>query len=71
MRHVLEARDPFSDQTALAKLAKITARRTLDQIDGELEKAHLPGIVDTLNNGAERFIRALDAALGAIDHGVD
>src|SRR4030095_3014984 len=58
-------------QAALAKIAKITARRTFDQIDGELEKAHLPGIIDTLNNGAERFICALDAALSAIDHGVD
>src|SRR6266498_4102919 len=58
-------------QAALAKIAKITARRTFDEIDGELEKAHFPGIIDTLNNGAERFICALDAALGTIDHSVD
>src|SRR4029077_16593326 len=58
-------------QAALAKIAKITARRTFDEIDRELEQAHFPGIIDTLNNGAERFVRALNAAPGAIDHGVD
>src|SRR6202035_2517904 len=58
-------------QAALAKIAKITARRTFDEIDRELEQAHFPGIIDTLNNGAERFVCALDAAPGAIDHGVD
>jgi hypothetical protein len=58
-------------QAALAKIAEITARRMFDEIDGELKQAHFPGIIDTLNNGAERFIGAFDAALGAIDHGVD
>src|SRR4029077_155442 len=58
-------------QAALAKIAEITARRPFDKIDCELEQAHFPGIIDTLNNGAERLVCALDAALGAIDHGVD
>ena len=43
-------------QAALAKITKITARRTFDEINRELEQTHFPGIVDTLNNGAEWFI---------------
>src|SRR5512132_1042281 len=58
-------------QAALAKFAKITARRTFDEIYRELEQTHFPGIIDTMNYGAERFICAFDAALGAIDHGID
>src|SRR5258705_13987616 len=58
-------------QAALAKIAKITAGRTFDEIDRELEQAYFPGIIDTLNNGAERFIRALDAVPGATDYGLN
>ena len=58
-------------QAALAKIAEITARRTFDQIDRELEQAHFPGVIHALNDRAERFVCALDAAPGAIDHCVD
>jgi hypothetical protein len=43
-------------QAALAEITKIIARRTFDEIDRELEQTNFPGIIDTLNNGAERFI---------------
>lgn len=39
-------------QTAPAKVAKIAARGAFDQIDGELQQAHLPGVVDTVNDRA-------------------
>src|SRR5882762_8658926 len=58
-------------QATLAKIAEITARGALDQIDGEFQQAHFPGVIHALDNGAESFIFALDAAPGAIDYGLD
>ena len=56
------------DQTALAKIAQIAARRAFDEVDGEFQQAHFPRVVDPLDDGAERFIRALDAMFSASDH---
>ena len=57
-----------SDQTALAKIAEIATGGTFDQIDGEFQQAHFPGVIDTVDHRAERFIRVLDAMSRAIDH---
>src|SRR6476620_3543108 len=47
-------------QTALAKIAEITARGTLHQVDGELEQTNLPRVVYPLYDRAERFVFILD-----------
>ena len=58
-------------QSAFAEIAEIAAGRALHHIDGELEQANFPGVVHTLNHGAERFVCVLHAAFCAIDHCVD
>ena len=63
-------RDP-SDQTALAKIAEITARGTLYQVDRELEQTNFPRVVYALYDRAERFVFVFDLPPGAIDHRVD
>jgi hypothetical protein len=60
-----------SDQTALAKFAEIAARRMFDQIDRKFQQAHFPGVIDTLDDCAERFICALDPAFSTIDYCFD
>ena len=57
-----------SDQTAFAKIVEITARGTLDQVDGELEQTNFPRIVYALDDGAERFVFVFDLAFSAIDY---
>src|SRR5215475_9662110 len=59
------------DETALAKVAEIAARRTLNQIDGELEQANFPCVVYTLYDRAKWFVLIFDLSPRAIDHGVD
>lgn len=58
-------------QPALAKISEIAAGGPFDEIDGEFEQAHFPGVIDTLDNGAEGFICALDPTFGPTDHCVD
>jgi len=59
------------DQTAFAKITEIAAGRALDQIDGEFQQANFPRVVHAVNDRAERFVFALYALPGAVDHGVD
>jgi len=56
-------------QATLAKIAEITPRGALDQIDGEFQQAHFPGVIDALDNGAESFIFALDEATVEVEPG--
>ncbi len=58
-------------QTALAKIAEITARGTLHQVDGKLEQANFPRVVHALYDRAERFVFVFNLLPGAIDHRVD
>jgi len=58
-------------QTALAKIAEITAGGTLHKVYGELEQANFPRVVYTLDDRAERFVFVFDLPPGAIDHRVD
>ena len=67
----LTGREAHSDQPAFAKISEISARRAFDQIDGEFKQANFPGVIDALDDGAERFVCVLDATPGAIDHRVD
>jgi len=60
-----------SDQSTFAEVAKIAARGTFDQVDGELEQANFPGVIYAVNDRAERFVFAFDFAPGAIDHCVN
>ena len=64
---VLDDQSAVSDQSAFSEITEVAARRSFDQIDGEFEQAHFPGVIDTLDHCAERFIRALDAMSRAID----
>ena len=59
------------DQTAFAKIAEITARGALYQVDGELEQTNFPRVVYALYDRAERFVFVFDLPPGAIDHRVD
>src|SRR4029453_1827238 len=58
-------------QAAFSKIAKIAARRAFDHIDGEFKQTDFPGIIDTLYYGAERFVCAFHAVLGAVDHRIN
>ena len=53
------------------KLAEITARGALHQVDGELEQANFPRVVHALYDRAKRFVFVFDLSPGAIDHRVD
>jgi len=64
-------RSELSDQTALAKVAEITAGGTLYKVDGELEQTNFPRVVYALDDRAERFVFVFDLPPGAIDHRVD
>src|SRR3982750_1778247 len=62
-----------STQPALPEIAHVTAAGTLDEVDGELQQAYFPGVVDALDHGAEWFFGMLDLPAGALDnrfHGV-
>ena len=61
----------ISNQTAFSKIAEITARGTLYQVDGELEETNFPRVVYALDNRAERFVFVFDLPSGAIDYRVD
>lgn len=67
----IQAVIPYLNQTAFAKVAEITAGRTLYQIDGEFEQANFPCVVYALDDRAERFVFVFDLPPGAIDHRVD
>ena len=56
------------NQTALAKIAEITAGGALHQVDGELEQTNFPRVVYSLYDRAERFVFIFDLPPGAIDH---
>jgi hypothetical protein len=58
-------------QTALAKIAEITAGGTLHKIYGELEQANFPRVIYAVDNRAKRFVFALHLPHGAINHCVD
>src|SRR5438552_18768096 len=62
---------PCLQQSARSKVAEITARGALHQVDGELEQTNFPRVVHALDNRAERFILIFDLPPGAIDHRVD
>lgn len=65
---VLDDRGAALDQSAFSEITQIAARRSFDKIDGEFQQADFPRVIDALDDGAERFIRALDAMSRAIDH---
>jgi hypothetical protein len=60
-----------SQQAALSEIAEIAARRLFDQIDGKFQQAYFPGVINTSDDCAQRFIRALDPAFRAIDYRLD
>src|SRR5436190_22434210 len=60
----------MSNQSASTKIAKVAARRALDEIDGEFEQADFPSVVHALDHGAERFFGLLDLAFGSLNDGV-
>src|SRR5262245_23721208 len=62
---------PDLQQTAFSEVAKIATRRTLHQIDGELQKANFPSVVYALNDRAERFVLVFDVSPCAVNHRVD
>lgn len=62
---------PKLNQSALAEIPEISAGGTLDHIDGKFEQANFPGIIDSLNDRAQRFVRIFYAPFGAVDYGSD
>jgi hypothetical protein len=58
-------------QSAFSEVAEIAARRMFDHIDRKFQQAHFPGVINTSDDCAERFIRALDPAFSAIDYCID
>ena len=60
---------PRLNQTAPFEVADVFARGALDHLDGELEQANFPGVINALNDGAERFVCIFDATLCPIDDG--
>ena len=60
-----------SNQPTPLPLVDIFSRRALDEIDCELEQAHFPGVINSSDDCAERFIRALDPVFSAIDYCID
>ena len=59
------------DEPAFSEIAEITARGTLNKVDGELEQTNFPRVVYALDDCAEGFVFIFDLPPGAIDHRVN
>jgi hypothetical protein len=58
-------------QSSLSEIPEISTARALDKVDGELEQANFPRVIDSLNHCAKRLVFVFDEAPGAIDHRID
>ena len=58
---------PTLHQASPAQVAQVAAAGALDQVDRKLEQANFPGVIDSLNHGAERILGTRDLRLGLFD----
>src|SRR6202521_5398207 len=59
------------NQPAPPEVAEVSAARAFDHVDGEFKQAHFPGVVDAVDDSAERLLFALDLRFRPRDDSVD